>query len=727
MPKKPVSKPISKWGLQIDKTLYEFVNNEVLKGLTIDADKFWQGFATALTELTPKNRALLKTRQLLQDKIDAWHKARRGETHDAEDYMQFLQDIGYIVPEGADFQITTQNLDAEIASVAAPQLVVPVLNARFALNAANARWGSLYNALYGTDAIPSQTPLVEPYDRAHGDKVVAAARAHLNTAAPLMNADHKDAVAYSIADAQLVVRLKDTTTARLAKPEQLQGWAGEASAPESILLKTHGLHIELIINHDGLMGATDPAGINDIMIEAALTTIIDFEDSIAAVDAEDKINAYRNWLGLTLGNAEARFSKNGKKITRKLAPDREFSGIDGTPLTLPGRALMLVRNVGHLMTTAAVLDAKGEQIFEGILDAFITCAIATHDLKKHGKYQNSRENSIYIVKPKMHGPDEVAFACEIFAHVETLLNLPENTIKIGIMDEERRTSANLKECIRAASARVFFINTGFLDRTGDEIHTSMEAGAMVNKTAMKSSKWIIAYEDWNVDVGLACGFSGKAQIGKGMWAMPDRMAAMMQEKIAHVEAGANCAWVPSPTAATLHALHYHKVNIFAIQNNLKGRRRAKLTELLTIPIDPTPETTTLEEITKELDNNAQSILGYVVRWIDQGIGCSKVPDINNIGLMEDRATLRISAQHLANWLHHGILKKAQVTEALKRMAEVVDKQNKDDEAYRPMATNFEKSIAFQAACDLIFKGRTQPSGYTEPILHQKRQQRKTRL
>ena len=713
-------KSISKNGLKIDKDFYHFVNNEVLKGLTIDADAFWQGFATSLAALTPKNRALLKTRQILQKQIDAWLKARQGKPHDAEAYMQFLQDIGYLVSEGADFHITTQNLDPEIAKIAAPQLVVPVLNARFALNAANARWGSLYNALYGTDAIPSQTPLVEPYDRAHGDKVVAAARAHLNTAAPLMNADHKDAVAYSIADSQLVVRLKDTTTARLAKPEQLQGWTGQADAPDSILLKTNGLHIELIINHDGLMGATDPAGINDIMLEAALTTIIDFEDSIAAVDAEDKINAYRNWLGLTLGNAEARFSKNGKKITRQLAPDRHFIGTDGTPLILPGRALMLVRNVGHLMTTPAVLDSQGDEIFEGILDAFITCAIAAHDLKGRGKYQNSRSGSIYIVKPKMHGPDEVAFACEIFAHVEALLKLPENTIKIGIMDEERRTSANLKECIRAAAARVFFINTGFLDRTGDEIHTSMEAGAMMGKTAMKGSKWIVAYEDWNVDIGLACGFSGKAQIGKGMWAMPDRMGAMMQEKIAHVEAGANCAWVPSPTAATLHALHYHQVNVFAIQNNLKGKRRAKLAELLTIPIAPTPADIAPDDITKELNNNAQSILGYVVRWIDQGIGCSKVPDINNIGLMEDRATLRISAQHLANWLHHGILNKAQVLEALKRMAEVVDKQNQDDAAYRPMAANFDKSIAFQAACALIFQGRTQPSGYTEPILHRKR-------
>ena len=712
-------KPISAYGLQIDKDLYHFVNQEVLKGLVLDVDNFWQGFAVALSELTPKNRTLLETRQVLQENIDAWFKARRGKEHDAEAYIQFLQDIGYLVPEGADFHITTQNLDAEIAKVAAPQLVVPVLNARFALNAANARWGSLYNALYGTDAIPSQTPLVEPYDRAHGDKVMVAARAHLNIAAPLMNADHKDAVAYSIADAQLVVRLKDTTTARLAKPEQLQGWSGEAGAPDSIFLKTNGLHIELIINHEGLIGATDAAGINDIMIEAALTTIIDFEDSIAAVDAADKISAYRNWLGLTLGNAEAHFSKNGEKITRKLAPDRTFIGTDGKPRTLPGRALMIVRNVGHLMTTPAVLDSQGNEIFEGILDAFITATIATHDLKKRGKYQNSRENSIYIVKPKMHGPDEVAFACEIFAHVETLLNLPENTIKIGIMDEERRTSANLKECIRAASARIFFINTGFLDRTGDEIHTSMEAGAMVRKTAMKGSRWIVAYEDWNVDIGLACGFSGKAQIGKGMWAMPDRLGAMMQEKIAHVEAGANCAWVPSPTAATLHALHYHQVNVFAIQKKLRGRRRAKLAELLTIPLEP-KHNYTHEEVAQELDNNVQGILGYVVRWVDQGIGCSKVPDINNIGLMEDRATLRISAQHLANWLRHGILTEAQVMEALKRMAAVVDKQNKDDAAYSPMAANFDKSIAFQAACDLIFQGRAQPSGYTEPILHRRR-------
>ena len=711
--------------LQVVRRLADFLNTELLPKINLEQSHFWYGFEALIAEFSPRNRVLLSIRDEMQAKIDAWHSQQGSTPHDSQAYEQFLRDIGYLVETGADFEIDTKNVDDEIALVAGPQLVVPVNNARFALNAANARWGSLYDALYGTDAIPEDGGAERSggYNPVRGDRVIAYARSFLDQACSLRQGSHADSSSYAIIDGQLAIQTGDGLTS-LADQSQLRGFTGMATEPTSVLLKNNDLHIEIQIDAHSEIGQTDKAGIKDVILEAAITTIQDCEDSVAAVDAADKVMVYRNWLGLISGDLSETFIKDGNPLTRILNADREFETPGGGKLRLPGCSLLLVRNVGHLMRNNAILDSEGEEIYEGIMDAVITSAVGAIDVNNVERTGNSRTGSIYIVKPKMHGPDEVRFTCDLFAGVEALLGLDANTIKVGIMDEERRTTINLKECIRVARDRVVFINTGFLDRTGDEIHTSMGAGAMIPKTEMKASTWIKAYEDNNVDVGLACGMQGKAQIGKGMWAMPDLMARMLEEKIGHPQAGANTAWVPSPMAAVLHAMHYHQVKVRDRQEAIRSRTPARLDDILTLPILADPSTLAPEKIQQELDNSAQGILGYVVRWIDQGVGCSKVPDIHNIGLMEDRATLRISSQHIANWLLHGVCTHDQVRETMQRMAGVVDQQNADDPLYQPMLADLDSSIAFEAACDLVFEGTAQPNGYTEPGLHARRIERK---
>ena len=701
---------IKKGNLTINSALFDFINQEAIPGTNISAEDFWHKFDNTVHELAPINRKLIEKRESIQKKIDEWYLARKGKKIIKDEYTQFLKSINYIVEEREDFQISTQDVDKEISSIAGPQLVVPIDNARYAINAANARWGSLYDALYGTDVIPETDGATRSvsYNPERGKKVIEYAKNFLDKNFPFDNDSWQNILKISV------------NHINLKNKDQLIGYSGSKDSPTSLLLKNNNLHVDIIIDSKSKIGSTDKAHISDVIVESAVSTIVDNEDSVAAVDAEDKIKCYKNWLGIMRGDLQTEIEKNGKKFIRKLNPDRVYEGINGKQIRLHGRALLLNRNVGHLMTNPAIILEDGSEIPEGIMDAFICVLCAKHDFKNK---TNSRTGSVYIVKPKMHGPEEVAFTNTIFSKVEDVLGLKRNTIKVGIMDEERRTTVNLKECIRAVKERIVFINTGFLDRTGDEMHTSFEAGPMIFKGDMKKSEWLTTYEDWNVDVGLACGFSGKAQIGKGMWAMPDRMLDMMKQKIGHPSAGANCAWVPSPTAATLHATHYHQLDVFQKQNEIKSRSKAKIENILTVPVADRPNWS-VQDINKELENNAQGILGYVVRWIDQGVGCSKVPDFNNIGLMEDRATLRISSQHIANWLHHNICSQDQVMAVMKKMAKIVDEQNSGDKKYEPMSDNFEKSIAFLTACDLVFKGRVQPSGYTEPLLHKRRLEKK---
>ena len=711
---------INKNGLEISSEIFEFINNKAIPGTNIDIENFWQKFSDVVHELAPINKELIQKREIIQKKIDDWHKNHSEEEFNKNDYIKFLKSIGYLVEEKSSFNIETANVDKEISSIAGPQLVVPVDNARYALNAANARWGSLYDALYGTNVIPGN--IGKEWDKERAKKVIDYVRAFFDKRFPLMQSNWREISKIHIEDNKLVLS-SNSKKDYLKIDDQFLGYTGSKENPESILIKNNSLHIDIIINSSSMVGKIDKAKISDIVVESALSTIVDNEDSVAAVDASDKVKCYQNWLGLMKGDLTSTFEKNGEKITRKLNPDRIYISKNGEKFSLHGRALLLNRNVGHLMTNPSILLKDGSEIPEGIMDAFISTLCALHDFKNK---KNSRTNSVYIVKPKMHGPEEVAFTNTLFEKVEETLGIKKYSIKVGIMDEERRTTVNLKECIREVKNRIVFINTGFLDRTGDEMHTSFEAGPMIFKGDMKKSKWLNAYENWNVDIGLSCGFSGKAQIGKGMWAMPDQMNNMMEQKIGHPKSGANCAWVPSPTAATLHSLHYHEVNVFQKQKEIKSRTKARLENILDIPKADRPNWS-MEDINRELENNAQGILGYVVRWIDQGVGCSKVPDINNIGLMEDRATLRISSQHIANWLHHGICNKEQVMNILKKMAKTVDEQNKNDPLYKKMSDDFENSISFTAACDLIFKGRIQPSGYTEPLLHKKRLEKKNSI